>query len=74
MLTLQDPKENITTSIKEKKTLVCKSTFIKSQYSIYLEIRIRAEIAHIDIIEEKIFYVLILQSTKKVPDPDKINF
>ena len=71
---LQDFEENITMSMKEKKALVYKSVFLKPPHSIGPESRIRAGIAHIDIIEEKISYTLTLQSTRKAPDPHKINF
>ena len=60
--------------MKEKEALVCKSAFPKPLHSIGPEPRIRAEIAHTDITEEKIFYALTSQSTKKAPGPNKINF
>lgn len=74
MFAFQDPKRNIATSIKEKEALVYKLVFQEPTYSIDPELCIKARMAHIDIIKEKISHILISQSTRKVQDPDKINF
>lgn len=45
MFSLQDPKGNIATFMKEKEALIYKSEFLKPAYSISLKPRVRARIA-----------------------------
>lgn len=70
----RDSRGNITISMKKKKALVCKLTFLKSPRNIGPKPHIRIGIANTNIIKEKIFYLLTLQSAKKAPGLDKINF
>lgn len=73
-LALKDLMEKIAISMKRKEILVYKLAILKFLRSIGPELHIKAGIAYMDIKEKKISLILISQSAKKAPSPDKINF
>lgn len=71
---LKDTEDHITTSIKEKEKLVCKTAFPSPPKSDQFEPVVIPGVSHQTVTKNLIYKALMTQSTSKAPGPDKMNF